>query len=464
MRYIIGKKSKRKMSKKVIHDFTEGPLFGPMLRFSIPFMISNGLQVLYSMADMLIVGKFVGRHGISGVMTASQSVFFLTMVGMGFATGGQVLISQLIGRGERQRLRQAIGTQFSIILTAGIFFSTLSVLFSEPFLHLLETPDDAFQGARHYLLICGGGLIFIYGYNMIAAILRGVGDSVRPFKFIVVSSLMNVVLDLVFVGGFGWGVAGAGFATILSQAAAFLLALAYLYRNQEGFNFDFRPASFKVDPVMLKALVKLGIPFAVRFAAINISMLFVTSLVNSLGTATSAAYGIALRLDEFANKISQGVMMAVSTIVGQNIGAGHISRIRRGVYYAWGICGGFFLFFGLAQLLFPRQLYSIFTNDEEVLKLAPIIISALILHYPALLIMKGTNGFVQGIGNALFGLIIAILDGLVFRVTFSWLFGIYFNMGLYGMILGYALATYSTALPNLFYFLFIPWYKRKTVI
>ncbi|MBQ6598598.1 MAG: MATE family efflux transporter [Lentisphaeria bacterium] len=452
------------MSKKVIHDFTEGPLFGPMLRFSIPFMISNGLQVLYSMADMLIVGKFVGRHGISGVMTASQSVFFLTMVGMGFATGGQVLISQLIGRGERQRLRQAIGTQFSIILTAGIFFSALSVIFVDPFLHLLETPDDAFQGARHYLLICGGGLIFIYGYNMIAAILRGVGDSVRPFKFIVVSSLMNVVLDLVFVGGFGWGVAGAGFATILSQAAAFLLALAYLYRNQEGFNFDFRPASFKVDPVMLKALVKLGIPFAVRFAAINISMLFVTSLVNSLGTATSAAYGIALRLDEFANKISQGVMMAVSTIVGQNIGAGHISRIRRGVYYAWGICGGFFLFFGLAQLLFPRQLYSIFTNDEEVLKLAPIIISALLTHYPALLIMKGTNGFVQGIGNALFGLIIAILDGLVFRVTFSWLFGIYFNMGLYGMILGYALATYSTALPNLFYFLFIPWYKRKTVI
>ena len=452
------------MSKKVIHDFTEGPLFGPMLRFSIPFMISNGLQVLYSMADMLIVGKFVGRHGISGVMTASQSVFFLTMVGMGFATGGQVLISQLIGRGERQRLRQAIGTQFSIILTAGIFFSALSVIFVDPFLHLLETPDDAFQGARHYLLICGGGLIFIYGYNMIAAILRGVGDSVRPFKFIVVSSLMNVVLDLVFVGGFGWGVAGAGFATILSQAVAFLLALAYLYRNQEGFNFDFRPASFKVDPVMLKALVKLGIPFAVRFAAINISMLFVTSLVNSLGTATSAAYGIALRLDEFANKISQGVMMAVSTIVGQNIGAGHISRIRRGVYYAWAICGGFFLFFGLAQLLFPRQLYSIFTNDEEVLKLAPIIISALLTHYPALLIMKGTNGFVQGIGNALFGLIIAILDGLVFRVTFSWLFGIYFNMGLYGMILGYALATYSTALPNLFYFLFIPWYKRKTVI
>ena len=452
------------MSRKVIHDFTSGPLFGPMLRFSIPFMLSNGLQVLYSMADMLIVGKFVGSHGISGVMTASQSVFFLTMVGMGFATGGQVLISQLIGRNERERLRAAIGTQFTIILVAGLFFSMLSVTFAQPFLKLLETPEAAFRGAYHYLLICGGGLIFIYGYNMIAAILRGVGDSVRPFQFIVVSALLNIVLDLVFVASFGWGVAGAGFATILSQAVAFALALRYLYRNQEGFHFDFKPASFRVDPVMLRALVKLGIPFAVRFGAINISMLFVTSLINSLGTATSAAFGIALRLDEFANKISQGVMMAVATIVGQNIGAGQIGRIRRGVYYAWAICGGFFLFFGLAQVLFPRVLYSIFTNDEEVLKLAPVIISALILHYPALLIMKGTNGFVQGIGNAVFGLVIALLDGLVFRITFSWLFGIHFKMGLYGMILGYALATYGTALPNLFYFLFIPWYKRKTVI
>lgn len=452
------------MAKKIIHDFTRGPLFGPMLFFSIPFMLSNGLQVLYSMADMLIVGKFVGSRGISAVMTASQSVFFLTMVGMGFATGGQVLISQLIGRGERERLKTAIGTQFTIIFSAGTLFSVLSVVFADPFLHLMKTPDDAFLGAYHYLLICGGGLLFIYGYNMIAAILRGVGDSVRPFQFIVVSSFMNVVLDLLFVAVFKWGVAGAGFATILSQAAAFLMALAFLYRNQESFLFDFKLSSFKVDSVMLKALVKLGIPFAVRFAAINISMLFVTSLVNSLGTATSAAFGIALRLDEFANKISQGVMMAVSTIVGQNIGAGQIGRIRRGVYYAWAICGGFFLFFGLVQLFFPRTLYSIFTDDENVLKLAPVIISALLLHYPALLIMKGTNGFVQGIGNAVFGLVIAILDGLVFRVTFSWLFGIYLNMGLYGMILGYALATYSTALPNLFYFLFIPWYKRKTVI
>ena len=157
-------------------------------------------------------------------------------------------------------------------------------------------------------------------------------------------------------------------------------------------------------------------------------------------------------------------MMAVSTIVGQNIGAGNFDRIRRGVYYAWGICGGFFLIFGLIMYCFPRRMFMIFTGDESVLALAPVIVGGLLLHYPALLIMKGTNGFVQGIGNALFGLIIALLDGFVCRIFFSWLFGIQLGMGLTGMVLGYALATYSTALPNLFYFLFVPWHRRKTVL
>ena len=157
-------------------------------------------------------------------------------------------------------------------------------------------------------------------------------------------------------------------------------------------------------------------------------------------------------------------MMAVSTIVGQNIGAGKFDRIRRGVYYAWEICGGFFLVFGILMYCWPEKMFGIFTRDPEVLELAPVIVSALLLHYPALLIMKGTNGFVQGIGNAMFGLIIALLDGFVCRIFFSWFFGIYCNMGLKGMVLGYALATYSTALPNLFYFLFVPWHKRKTVI
>ena len=452
------------MGKAIIQDFTQGPLFKRMLLFSIPFMLSNGLQVLYSMADMLIVGKYVGASGISAIQNSGQAVFALTMLGMGFATGGQVLISQLIGRGERERLNVAIGTTFTLITLLGIAVSIISYCFAGPFLHLLRTPPEAFAGAKDYLQICGGGLIFIYAYNMISAVLRGAGDSIRPFLFIAVSAILNILCDLLFVVAFKWGVAGAAVATVFSQVIVFLLSIWVLYSNRTVFGFNFKLRSWRIEPVIAKALVKLGIPFAVRFAAISISMLFVTSLINKLGVSASAAFGIGLRLDELANKISQGVMMAVSTIVGQNIGAGKIDRIRRCVYYAWSICGGFFLLLGLAMVFFPRQMFGFFTDDPAVLDLAPVIAFAMVLHYPALLIMKGTNGFVQGIGNAVFGLVIALLDGFVFRMFFSWFFGIWCGMGLFGMLLGYALATYGTALPNLFYFLFVPWYKRKTVI
>ena len=452
------------MAKNVIQDFTSGPLFKPMLCFSIPFMLSNAFHVFYSMVDMIVVGHYVGKPGIAAVMSGGFLVMFLMMVGMGMATGGQVLVSQLIGKGEREKLPLAINTLTIMNLWIAVFMSLASTAAAPWILRLLNTQADAYKSTLDYLRICGGGLIFIYVYNVITAILRGVGDSVRPFWFLVISALLNVVLDLLFVIVFRWGVAGAAVATVISQAAAMVMALYYMYLKRMEFNLTISKSMLKVDPVMLKVLVKLGVPFAIRFGAINISMIFVVALINSLGVAAAAAFGIALRLDELANKISQGVMMAVSTIAGQNIAAGKFDRVRKGVYYAWMICGGFFLVFGLLVYFFPKQMFSIFTSDKSVLDLAPVIVGGLLLHYPALLIMKGTNGFVQGIGNAVFGLIIALLDGLVCRIFFSWFFGIYLNMGLFGMVLGYALATYSTALPNLAYFIFVPWHKRKTVI
>ena len=452
------------MAKKAIQDFTQGALFKPMLLFAIPFMLSNAFQVLYSMTDMLIVGKFVGSAGISAVMTGGFLVMFIAMIGMGMSTGGQVLISQLIGKKELDKLPAAIGTLISMNVIIAAVMSVFSIFGANWMLKLMDTPAEAFEPALNYLQICGGGIIFLYIYNVIAAILRGAGDSMRPFKFLVISAVLNVILDLLLVAVFKWGVTGAAVATVLSQAAAMVIALRCVYQCREDFRFEFKLQNFLCRREIVWVLLKLGVPFAVRFGAINVSMIFVASLINSLGVATSAAFGIALRLDEFANKISQGVMMAVSTIVGQNIGAGNFKRIRLGVCYAWAICGGFYLIYGLIMYFGNRELFAMFTNDEKVLSLAPVIVTALLLHYPALLIMKGTNGFVQGIGNAWFGLIIALLDGLVCRVLFSWLLGIHLNMGLQGMVLGYALATYSTALPNLFYFLFVPWHKRRTVI
>ena len=196
--------------KKIIQDFTKGPLLKPMVLFAIPFMLSNALQVLYSLADMAVVGCFVGSYGLSAVSIASQAFMFIVMLCLGFSTGGQVYISQLIGSGRYDRLNNAIGTLFTLILGGGAVMTVLGLLFSRSFLLLLKTPPEAFSDAMDYMLISCGGVIFAYGYNMVSAVLRGLGDSRHPFLFIVIASVLNVILDLLFVAVFKMGVAGSG--------------------------------------------------------------------------------------------------------------------------------------------------------------------------------------------------------------------------------------------------------------
>lgn len=448
---------------KLIHDFTRGPLLRQLILFSIPFMLSNALQVFYSLADILIVGQFVGSQGLASVYIASQIFVFITMLSLGFSTGGQVYISQLLGKGEKHLLNRAIGTLFSTQLGIGAIMTIGGLILSETILRILNTPDEAFQGALDYMIICSAGTIFCCGYNMISAVLRGMGNSRHPFLFILIASVLNVILDLWFIVGLHWGTAGAAAATVLSQGLSFGYALIFLHRHKEEFGFDFQLKSLKIDTDVFYALMKLGLPFATRFATINISMMFVTSLVNNLGYQAAATFGIGIRLDDLATKISQGVMLAASAMIGQNFSAGKFDRIRKTVHYSWLLSVGLYLIFGALLLIFPEEMFGFFTDDPEIFPLAIIFISAIIWHYPALVIMRGTNALIMGIGNPVLGLIFALFDGFFLRIACSWFLGIQLNLGLYGFILGYALATYGTALPGLFYFLFIPWYKRKAV-
>ncbi len=450
--------------KTLIYDFTEGPIFVKLIRFAIPFMMSNAMQVLYSLVDMVIVGHFVGSHGLSAVSLSSQTFVFLTMICNGFCTGGQIYISQLIGKGERSKLNNTIGTLFSVILGMGVLVSVLSFCFSNPLLRLLNTPEESFDGALSYMLVCSVGLVFCYAYNMFSAVLRGMGDSRHPFIFIVIATIINIILDLVFVVVFHWGVAGAALATVIGQAFSGLYALFFLYRNKVAFGFDFKLASFKPSREIAKGLVKLGVPMAVRFGAINISMLFVLSLVARLGHQSLATFGVGIKLDDTSNKIAQGIMMALAGVVGQNYGARKFDRVKRAVYYTWATAVGIYVGYTFLLLLKTELLFGIFTDDPEVLRLSHLFAFGIVWHFPALLIMKGTNGFINGIGHAWLGLIFAVLDGFVLRVVFTWFFGIYLNRGLYGFVLGYGLASYGMAIPMLIYFFMGTWKKRKLVM
>lgn len=449
------------MKNKIVNDFTKGNIPKQMVKFALPFMLSNMMQVFYSLVDMMVVGHFVGADGLSAVSIASQLFTFMTMLCIGFSTGGQVNIAQLIGSGKREELGHTIGTMFTVLGVMALFMTFIGLVFAKPVLHLLNAPVESYDQALSYVIVCSIGIIFTYGYNMLSAVLRGMGDSKHPFMLIVAAALINVVLDLLFVGVFEMGVAGAALATIMGQAFSFIGAIILLSRNRDEFGFDFKRQSFRIHKPSLIRLIRLGVPFALQSCAINISMMFVNSLVNNVGVYASATFGVGIKVDDLVNKITQGITFAVSSMVGQNYGAGNFKRIRKIVFYAWGMSFVCYVIYVAVYFTHAEDMFSLFTDDVNVISLARVYVSAIIWNYPAMAMMRGSNGFIQGIGNAKLSLTFAILDGFVFRIVLSYLFGIALGYGLFGFFLGYGLATYGTAVPGVIYFLSGRWSRRK---
>ncbi len=450
--------------RKIIQDFTRGGIPRQLFRFSLPFILSNGMQVLYSLVDMVIVGRFVNSFGLAAVSVASQACTCATAAAMGFGQGGQVYIAQLLGAGKRDGLARAVSSLFVLMLWAGLAFSVLLALFAGPILRLLNTPAEAFGMARSYLLICGGGTVFNFLYNMTSSALRGMGDSRHPFLFIVLASVINIALDLLFTGWWGWGVAGAALATVLGQAISAAASLAFLWRRRGETGLGSRPAALRPEGETTRALVRLGVPFALQGCAVNISMLFVNGMVNTMGVYAAAVFGVGLKLDDIANKASQGIQMALATIVGQNMAAGEIGRIKKAVSCTWLYAGLISAAFAVLLMGCNREMFSLFTDDENVISLAPLFASALVWQLPAMAVMRGCMGFIRGSGNGRMTLILGILDAFVFRVGFCYLLGTVCGLGLFGFLLGYALGPYGTAIPGTIYYLRGRWKTRGTLV
>ena len=444
-------------------DFTKGDIVWQLLLFTLPFMASNALQVLYSTIDMVIVGKYVGTAGLSAVSQSSQILNFATMVCLGFSNAGQVLISQALGAGKRREINEIIGTLFGLILGIGLFLSCVILLARTWIMDVMNIPKESWGMVTDYMIICGGGLIFTAGYNMVSAALRGMGDSKRPFLFIGIASAVNLVLDILFTGIMGFGVAGAAWATIIGQAVSFLFSLYFLYRNREAFGFDFKKESFKPQKKYMKMIVELGPPMAIQSGCINLSMLFVNSMVNNVGVVASATFGVGVRIDDIVNKISQGLQFAAMPMISQNIAAREQKRARQVVQYVWLFSVVLMVLFMAIYLIFGRQLFMLFSDDAQVHDMSHIFIKAILWMFPAMAIMRGSNAFIQGIGNARLSMVLSILDGVALRIGLSWLFGIVLDWGFYGFVLGYGLAPYGCAVPGMIYFLSGIWQRRKVL-
>lgn len=444
-------------------DFTKGNIVWQLLMFTLPFMASNALQVLYSTIDMVIVGKYVGTPGLSAVSQSSQILSFATMVCLGFSNAGQVLISQALGAGKRKEINEIIGTLFGMILGMGLFLSCAILLARQWIMSVMNIPAESWEMAADYMIICGGGLVFTAGYNMVSAALRGMGDSRRPFLFIGIASFVNLILDILFTGMLGFGVAGAAWATIIGQAVSFLFSIYYLYRSREAFGFDFRRKSFIPRKKYVKMIAELGTPMAIQSGCINLSMLFVNAMVNNVGVVASATFGVGVRIDDIINKISQGLQFAAMPMISQNIAAGERKRSRQVVWFVWLFAFVLMAFFIAVYYVFGRQLFMLFSDDTKVHDMSATFIRAILWMFPAMSIMRGSNAFIQGIGNAKLSMVLALLDGVMLRIGLSWLFGIVLDWGFFGFVLGYGLAPYGCAVPGMIYFLSGVWQRRKVL-
>ena len=448
---------------KLTKDFTNGNIPKQLLWLTLPFMASNALQVLYSTIDMIIVGYYVGTPGLSAVSQSSMIVNFATMVCLGFSNAGQVLISQALGAGKKKELNEIIGTLFSLILLIGAVLSVVILSIRSNIMVWMNIPSESYDMAMDYLVICSFGLIFTAGYNMVSAVLRGMGDSKRPFLFIVIATVVNLVLDIVFTGMLGWGVAGAAYATIIGQAVSFIFSIFYLCKNKQSFGFDFKAESFKIKKKYSKMIFSLGTPMAIQSGCINISMLYVNSLVNSINVVASASFGVGVRIDDIFNKVSQGLQFAALPMISQNIGAKNEKRAKQVVWYTLLYSGIFTVITICTYVFFGKELFMMFSDDPAVHAMSSTFVAAIVWMFPALAVMRGTNSFIQAIGNAKLGMVLSILDGVVLRIGLSYLFGIILEWGFFGFVLGYGLAAYGCGIPGLIYFLSGMWKRRKAL-
>lgn len=449
--------------KSLSKDFTQGNIARQLFFFAIPFMASNALQVLYSTIDMIIVGEFVGTPGLSAVSQSSQIVNFATMVCLGFSNAGQVLLAQALGAKKRKEMNDIIGTLFTFITVVALIFTFAMLCMQGWILDTMKIPEESYDMARDYLVICTAGLIFTAGYNMVSAVLRGMGDAKRPFLFIGIASAVNLVLDILFTGILGWGVAGAAWATIIGQAVSFIFSLFYLFRKKDSFGFDFKMQSFAPEWKYVGMIAGLGTPMAVQSGFINLSMLVVNAMINDIGVVASATFGVGVRIDDIVNKISQGIQYAAVPMISQNIGAAKLDRAKKVVHVAWIYSAVLTLFFMVLYITLGKQLFMIFSDDTSVHNMSGEFIKAILWMFPAFSVMRGSGAFIQGIGNAKLSMVLALLDGVVLRIGLSWLFGIFLGWGFFGFVLGYGLAPYGYAIPSMIYFLVGKWQKRKAL-
>jgi len=448
-----------KQTSSMVTDLTGGNVAKLLLQFAFPLFISNALQAIYNIVDMIVVGQYIGGAGMSAVSIGGDILHLLTFVAMGFSSAGQVLIARDVGARRMDSVQRTIGTMFTFMLGVSLVISVVCYFIKDLMLGWLNTPAESYAYTLDYTVTCIVGLFFIYGYNIVSAILRGMGDSRRPFVFIAIAAVVNIVLDVVLVAYCNMQVFGAALATVISQAISFIIAIIYLYQNKESFGFDFQLRSFAIEKEALAKLCALGIPMAIQSAAINISKIVLTSWINLSGVVFSALSGIYNKVNMMIGIVSNSFTTAGSSMVGQNLGAKKYDRVPV-IMKTVGICGMIIsTVLAIALMFFSEPIFRMFTSDAAVLASASILVIPSILNFYGSATRSIAFSLINGSGNTKLNFAVAIIDGMISRVGIAALLGFALHMGCQGFWYGDALAGFMPIVIGMCYFLSGKWKK-----
>jgi putative MATE family efflux protein len=420
-------------------DLIRGNLWNAMLRFSVPLIASNLLQAVYNIVDMIIVGRFAGSAGLSAVSIGGQATMVALCIVMGISNAASVMVSQLVGAQRQREIASMLRTMELVFAAAALVLTALAWIFTHPLLTALNTPPEAYTQAVWYLRICMAGTVFVYLYNLMTGVLRGVGDARTPLLLVAVSSVVNLLLDLLLVGAFRLGAGGAAAATTFSQLLCCLLIFP-LSRKRHAFLAEAQPGGFRFDREKLAMLLKIGLPQSLQFTLTELSFLLIAGVVNLFGVYASAAAGAVARLDSFAVLASKAMMGAIITVTGQNIGAGRPERALRGMgiglLYAMPIS----LVFYLLSLIRPEMMLGLFTTEPPVLAAGAPYLKALALSFVLESVMFCMMGLLTGAGHTLVTLSCALVSAFVVRYSLARLFSITMGMGFVGVGWAYPFA------------------------
>lgn len=433
-------------------DFTQGSIFGKLLRFILPILGAQILQAMYGAVDLLVVGRFGTNAGISGVSTGSGILNLVTFVVTALSSAVTILIGRYLGERKPEKIGALIGsaTAFFLLLSAGV--TVVLVTFARPIALLMQAPPEAVELTAQYIRICGVGCVFVVFYNLISSVFRGLGDSRMPLLFVAIACVVNIVGDLLFVAVLEMNAAGAAIATVSAQAVSVMLALWIIRHRKLGFSFTRKYIRLGEQT---GAFLKIGAPLALQEVLTNVSFLALCAFVNRLGLDASNGYGIAQKLTSFIMLIPSSLMQSMAAFVAQNVGAQREDRAKRGMFYGMALGASIGILVALAVFFKGDVLASLFSSNPQDIARAHEYLRGFAPEAAITCILFSFMGYFNGYSRAAFVMVQGLAQSFLIRLPMSYVVSIRPNASLTSIGLAAPTATVFGIVLCIIYYLHI---------